>query len=513
MSNAAPSPRWHRWLLPSFIDMVFISVIVWTFMAGDLGWSTLLVDGDSGWHIRTGQYILQTHSVPHTDLFSFSKAGQPWFAWEWLTDVLYALLFGWFGLKGVVLLCGVVISATAAVLCRHLVWRGASPLVALGMTLLTLGAASIHFHARPHVFTLLFLAIGMWLIDADRRSPGKRIWLLVPLMALWTNLHGGFPVFIAILGLLVIGTAVQSALAGTGWAMVKRYTLLTAACAAVTLVNPYGWGLHQHILEYLRSDWIQSAVQEFQAPNFRGEGMLDYQIMLFIGLLITARLIKERDFPAALWLLFLAHESLTSARHIPLFAIVAAPLLATELSRLWEGWARHQAKQSLGNLFWKLGEDIRPHFLRLSAWSAVWIAVLVTVPALTWPADYPALRFPVKMVQRYGDLLARSRVFTEDQWADYLVYRSYPKQKVFLDGRSDFYGAKLGKEYLNLVQVQHDWRSVLDRYQFDVVLAPADWALATLLKEQPDWQLVADDHKALLFVRRTAPAALIAQVR
>jgi len=249
-------------------------------------------------------------------------------------------------------------------------------------------------------------------------------------------------------------------------------------------------------------------VQEFQAPNFRGEGMLDYQIMLFIGLLITARLLSIKEFPSALWLLFLAHESLSSARHIPLFAIVSAPLLATELTRLWDQWAGSQPKQSVAQVFYKLGQDIRPQFLRVSVWSLAWVLALITVPAITWPADYPGLKFPVAMVSKYGDLLARSRVFTEDQWADYLVYRSYPTQRVFLDGRSDFFGAKLGKEYLNLSQAQHDWRAVLDRYQFDAVLAPPDWALTTLLKEQPDWQLVADDHKALLFVRKSANGAL-----
>lgn len=513
MSAAAPtfieSPkvsasRWSEICLPSFSDIIFIAVIVWTFMANDLGWSGLLTDGDSGWHLRTGQWILAHHQVPYTDLFSFSKAGQPWFAWEWLTDVLYALLYSWMGLKGIVLISGLVISATATVLCRHMVWRGANPLVALPLALVGLSASSLHFHARPHVFTLLFLAIGMWMLDADRRNPSRKLYLLVPLMVLWTNLHGGFPLFIAILALLVAGCALRAVFGFESWEATRRYALLGVLCAGATLVNPYGWQLHVHIAGYLRSDWIQSAVQEFQAPTFRGEGMMHYQFLLFAGLAAVALLLRRGQFPEALWLLFLGHESLNAARHIPLYSIVVTPLLATELTSLWREWADRQSKGSLSRLFWKLGEDIAPQFRRTSLWSGAWVLALLALgaPFIQWPANYPSLRFPVSMVDRYGSVLEQSRLFTNDQWADYLLYHSYPRQKVFIDGRSDFFGEKLGKEYLALSGAQADWRKILARHDFDAVLAPTDWALATILKDQPEWRLVAEDKQSLLFVRR-----------
>lgn len=519
MSVAAPLPvstvpeasrPGLAWFLPSFADMIFISVIAWTFMAGDLGWSSLLTDGDSGWHIRTGQQILATHSVPHTDPFSFSKAGEPWFAWEWLSDVLYAVLFNWLGLKGVVLMSGVVISATATIVCRHMVWRGANPLLALPLTLVTLSAASIHFHARPHIFTLLFLAIGMWMLDADRRKPAQYIWWLVPMVALWTNLHGGFPVFLVLLALLAIGCGVRAWLGRESWTATTRYAILTAACSAATLINPYGWHLHTHILAYLQSDWIQTAVQEFQAPTFRGEGMMHFQFLLFAGILTAAQLIRRYDIPPVLFLLFLAHESLMSARHIPLYAIVAVPLVATELSSLWGRIAVQRPAKELVHMFWSLGRDLEMPFRRNSVWAVGFVVALLAIgaPLIKWPTDFPSIRFPVSMAGRYGAVLQQGRLFTNDQWGDYLLFRDFPKQKVFMDGRSDFYGAILGKEYLALSGAQYNWRDVLQKHNFDVVLAPPDWALSSLLKQNPDWQLIADDHRSLLFVRRDRPALL-----
>src|ERR1700689_708685 len=149
---------WARLLIPSLSDLFFLAILVWLFMSsGGAGWQGLLLDADAGWHIRTGQYILDHHAVPHQDLYSFSKPGAPWYAWEWGSDVLFGWLDRLAGLKGVVLFTGVVLAGFATTLIRRMVWRGVHVFVALAVALLSVGAASIHFLARPHIFTLLFL--------------------------------------------------------------------------------------------------------------------------------------------------------------------------------------------------------------------------------------------------------------------------------------------------------------------------------------------------------------------
>src|ERR1700687_4681623 len=199
------SAPWSRALVPSFSDFFFMALIAWLFVCGANGWKALLMDGDTGWHIRTGEFILAHHAVPTQDLFSFSKAGQPWFAWEWLSDVLFAGLFRIGGLKAVVLFAGVLIGAYATVLLRYAIWRGANGLLAACICLFAVGGSSMHFLARPHLFTLVLLPSCLWLVEADRRKNTPFLWLLVPITVLWTNLHGGFVVFIACLALLVCG--------------------------------------------------------------------------------------------------------------------------------------------------------------------------------------------------------------------------------------------------------------------------------------------------------------------
>ena len=161
--------------------------------------AALLCDADTGWHIRNGEFILATRSVPQTDSFSYTKAGQPWYAWEWLYDVVIGAIHHVAGLNGVVLFTALVIAGTFALLFRFVLRRSGSFAAALSLTLLAAAAAQIHMLARPHVLSWLFTLL--WVEALYRFEEGKRsalLWL-PPLMLLWVNVHGGF-----ILGLVLL---------------------------------------------------------------------------------------------------------------------------------------------------------------------------------------------------------------------------------------------------------------------------------------------------------------------
>lgn len=509
--------RWARIFIPSLSDLFFLSILAWLFVAGAYGWKGLLVDGDVGWHIRSGEYILAHHAVPRHDLYSFSQPGAPWYAWEWLTDVLDASLYGLAGLKGIVLSAGIVIAVFATTLLRRMIWRGASPLIAMMVALLGVGAASIHFLARPHIFTLLLLSISMWMLEADREHPSRRIWWLVPLTTVWTNLHGGFLALIAVLGLAAAGTAVEAWLGRSAegprgsrslskiWSSPARYALLTAGCAAASLVNPYGYHLHVHMAEYLRSDWIRSAIQEFQSPSFRSENMLQFETLLLAGLMAAASLLRRGRVVEALWIVVFAHMALGSARHVPIFVTVAAPVIAAEICRWWESATRSARKGSLPAIVNAIAADSAGGFRRSSAWPAMAMVALILMRGLMrWPQDFPDEVFPAKMVHAHAAEILRSRVLTTDQWADYLIYTD-PSQKVFVDGRSDFYGPEIGNQYLRILNGQWDWEQLMVKYGFNLVLLQTDLPIVQLLKRSAGWTVIEDNGKQIL-LRRSAPA-------
>ncbi|MBS1824984.1 MAG: hypothetical protein JST93_06660 [Acidobacteria bacterium] len=498
-----------RFFLPSFSDLLFIAVLIWLFAAGSAGWLALLADGDTGWHIRTGEWVLQNGAVPRTDIFSFSRAGDAWFAWEWLSDVVFALLHQLAGLKALVLVTGIILTAAGTLLFRHMMWRGATPFAALVLALLAFGASTVHHLARPHMFTLFGMTAGLWLIDGDRRRHTPWVWALVPATAVWTNLHGGFLGLVACLGLLVVGETLEAGWKvwqdGAAWDLsrVKRYGLLAALCTAASLANPYGWNLHLHVFQYMRSDFIKDSVQEFQSPSFRTESMMQFEMVLLAALISVGWLLAQRQVTAVLWILFWAHNSLTSVRHVPIFMIVASPWVAMALTELWNRYLAAAPRASTRGILASLAQDMRPGCVRTSAWIGLVLLAFLVLPEKTmhWPSDFPDVKFPAKMTAKYSQKLLRGRVLTMDQWADYLIYHNYPKQRVFIDGRSDFYGKDLGGDYMKLMQGHSEWRKLLDKYGFDVVLSPNGWSLASLLKQSPEWRLVEDDGMALLFER------------
>ena len=495
-----------RLLAPSFPDFFFLALIGWLFLAVPDGWDRLLLDGDCGWHIRTGQWILQHGTVPYSDLFSYSKPNDAWFAWEWGADVIFAFLYNLAGLKGVVLLGGVLIAAFGVVLFRYSLWRGGNLLVAVASSMLAVGASSVHYLARPHLFTLLFVPVAIWIIDADRRRPSSRVLLLIPLTALWTNLHGGFLAVLAILGLVSAGSMAEGLWArereSGWWRPSLRYAAIGAACLAATLLNPYGWHLHAHIFQYMRADWIKDIVDEFRSPTFRSENLLQYEILLLTGMMAAAGFLSRRKVVEPLLLVFWAHQSLTSVRHATIYCAIAAPLVACELSRLWDLWADSASRKSAGRILWQMGVDARRGAGRMSAVPALAVALLAFagVP-VKWPSDFPDWQFPVAMVKRHQEVIKGSRLLTSDQWADYVIYRFWPQTKIFVDGRSDYFGEKLVRDYLTICRAGTGWQGLVERHGFTAALLPKDWPLADVLKQNPKWKLVEEGKKALFFQR------------
>lgn len=499
---AAPAARTliARLLTPSLTDFLFLAIIFWLFASDSTGWDRLVWDGDVALHTRTGDYILDNGVIPREDIFSFTMPGQRWIAFQWLTGVGFALLNRWAGLKGIVLACAVLIALYNIIILRNMVRHGANGLFAVLLTLLGCNAAIIHYHARPHLWTLLFLAVAGLLIANDRALTSKAFWIIVPLTALWANLHSGFPVVIALLAMLAAGSAVSALTRDRPWAATRRYATAAVLCGLASLVNPNGWALHLHILEFIGNPWTKAHVNEYGPPVFNSEPMMYFLILLLASLGLLYVFIRRRQWTECLWIAFFAYSALTSARHIPLFLVVVLPLIGIACTQLWNQLAARTGRKSIPAVIAEQGDSMTSRFQSPSLWTiaAVGLVLFMTSPR-TWPRDLSAKYFPVDMVRGHAGELATARVFTSDQWGDYLLWVNYPRQRVFIDGRSDFFGAKVGDQYIAVSDVAPGWQAILAKYNVDTALIPTGAALAKSLEKEPGWRVVAKDKISVLF--------------
>jgi hypothetical protein len=203
------------------------------------------------------------------------------------------------------------------------------------------------------------------------------------------------------------------------------------------------------------------------------------------------------------------HGALISGRNIPIYAIVSAPVIATaacDLLRALSGggvspWLPRAVKafDNFAAEFGGLDRLPRLHAASLAGLLIVSALCYAPTPPKEFRGEYDPKTYPAQAIDFLDRFDFTKRVFTNDEWGDYLIYRLYPKAKAFVDGRSDFYGGDFGKKYLDVLNVKYDWQEHLDRYAIDTILLPVDAALAGTLKESSRWHPVYDDGIAIVF--------------
>jgi hypothetical protein len=460
------------------------------------GPSSLLSDPNTGVHVRTGEWILAQHAVPKQDLFSFAIAGHPWCDWEWLSDALYALLYRWHGLAAIAAFSLALLCLTSWVV--YLTARlHTGRIIAYAVTCLVMATTTIHWLARPHLFTWLLVGVFSWVIERARVSAVHKPLLALPVLTLlWANLHPGFLAGVLILIVWSATELVQTRLrcskkecvAHSQWS--RWFGFTAVACLAATLVNPYGLQLHRHIVEYLLSPRsVTLQVVEWLSPDFHNPRLHWFELLL--PLCAAAGLWHGLQGRLAWCMLTLAalHLALVSVRNVPLCAIVCAAPVANLVEHLIQ-------QCGLQSRF-RVAEASLIHS-RVGTFACCALAggVVIAVGCQTALCLGPPSSLPVEALAH----LPAGRLFTTDRWADYVIYAD-PGRQVFFDCRNDLYGPGFVKDYLTLIRARPGWQAVAAKYAFAAAMVPGDSPMVAALAASADWRLLCRDRRAAIFVR------------
>ncbi len=508
-----------------------------TFLAAALTLLGPLVAYDLWWHLKAGALVLQERAVPTADPFSFTAAGRPWVYHSWLSGVILTLVWRAGDVAGLTLLRALLISGSLMIAWAAATRRGVQPGVASILVLAACVQLKPRALTRPYLFSyVLFALFFLILRPSARRTPvanGARafaaedsfLWgegghlLLLPILTvLWANLHAGF-----VSGLLLIGAFGAGEMVRL-WAGRDRRpypamlfrekdgarfrALLVAGvlCLTAAAVTPYGPGTLIYPFRLMREVKLVARIQEWQPIAFsRSFGI--FWSCLILGILIMARSLafcvrggRLRDAAGelvtdALLIGGFALLALRAVRHMEWFLLLAPSVFGYHLdASRWLGpggeGARGEAHGQEGSFY---------------AWAACLLAVVCAARPFILsgrPSIGPSeLALPVKacdFIERKG---LSYRVYNSYEWGGYFIWRFWPRNRAFIDGRCLVYGDDIIRQAFDVEGGQTGWDDILDRWGIEMLLVRHRNNELTYLFVDDRWRCVYWDDVAIVGLR------------
>jgi hypothetical protein len=475
---------WKEICMPSLSLIVFL----FAFAIPNLRATRLLQDPDTFLHIASGQWMLAHQALPFSDPFSFSMPGAHWPVHEWLAELLLALIYSSAGWGGLIVVTSACFAASATMLLRRLVVDG-EPMTAVLAAICSGMLLEPHLLARPHMLALPIMVawcIALTAARAGRRAPP---FALIPLMILWSNLHGGFMVGLGLAVFFAVEAAVEHA---PSWRKeTKGWGIFIVAAVLASMVNPNGLTTLLEPIHLMRMGALHDSFTEWLSPNFHQFQPLEVWLL---GLFLAGYgLGLKLPFLRAVFLTVLLHFGLQATRHgdlvAVLFPIVAWPAVGPQLRAVME----KGGSTMVASTFVALTRPSRFPALAIGAMLALLLAanpMLERLEPVNGPST-PVAAFAAAQAAGLG-----GPVFNSENFGGYMIFTGVP---TLIDGRIEMYGGDYLSRYLRAYEGDESaLKAFVDEYQIRwAVLEPQSGA-ALLLEHEPGWRRVFADQYAVI---------------
>jgi hypothetical protein len=448
-----------------------------------------VADPDLWWHLHNADYLIQHHSLPRSDMYSFTVPGYPWMNHEWLAELPY--YFGWrlLGLSGI---------DAVAVAVLTLIFLGVLYLsyrecgnykAAVLASSYTVFLGRVSFGPRTILFGYVCLVVLLIILQRFRQTGHAPLWLIPPLFCLWVNTHGSWFIGMIIFSMIVAGGMVRlkwGMIDSEPWSTSQRKSILGAwgASVAALFVNPFGARLVFYPLDLaFRQKLNIEHVEEWVSINFhdaRGKFVIVLLILLLVSSLLRPRRWSLSELAVSLFALY---SGLTYVRFLFLLGIVIAPALA------------------------KILDFMPPYRRELDTPIINTFAILLMIAGIAhfWSRESQLQRsvddqYPIQGISYLHAHPPTGPIVNYYLWGGYLNWKD-PNLKVFVDGRADIFEYNgVFKDYLSLLMME-DADSILDKYKARYVLLPLHEPFARFMEHDAKWKAVYRDQLSVLFER------------
>jgi hypothetical protein len=434
-----------------------------------------LVQGDTFWHLKAGEWVLSYKEIPKADPFSWTAPGAPWHAHEWLWEILAAVSWRICGVRGLWVLTAAGVALAAAFSFLLAARRSGGPAWALACAPVSIASLAAFISARPHVLALSFLTAWLWLLDLAREKRWAAACLPV-LAVVWANVHASAPLG-PLMGIVMLSADALAKKRG----VVARQFAGAAVSFLATGMNPWGFGVWWFALKVGSHPEMVNTINEWLSPDFHSPFMLPV-LAAALPLLLPRGDAAFRILAAGAFL-----AGLVSMRHLAVFAVLwpaaAAPALAARFS----------------------GPDGKTVAATALVLAALGLTATVSSPPPAWPGSgFPEAA--VSYMEREG---LTDRVFNYYTWGGYLIWRGV---EPFVDGRADMYvlsGSGVMDDYDRAEGILRppEPDAVFAKWGVKTVLMPADSWMALYLSRNPGWWEVYRDDMAAVYARAVWPGS------
>jgi len=446
------------------------------------------VDNDLWGHLYFGREILQSGKLPSQNLYSYTAPDHTWINHEWLGEVIFYWFFYRFGSPGLILLKlavgGGVIWVLNLIIKKEIVSFFARVLTLVwAMAILSPG-----FNVRPQIFTYILFATILFLFYRFERGSKNIIYWTPFLMVLWVNLHGGFVAGLGALALFSLWIAIRGLRNGDAIKESLTHVFIPAMLALPALaLNPYGVDL----LSFLAGDLLlDRPITEWNPIPLLDFSFLEFKLAVLFVLLFSLRRDSWRRWDFALTILA-AVFAFRHQRHIPLFAIAAAPIMAVGLQQIYV-WVEKRVRE------WLLAAVL----LAMAVYYSFWIG------KTHWEHKFQLVVSPLDYPTQAADYLQRNGVqgnmVVPFDWGEYLIWKLYPAVRVSIDGRyTTAYPMNVIQSSWEWMEGKKEWKRVLENYPTEVAITNRDHPVTSLLRKDPEWVYIYSDPISFIFVRNT----------
>jgi hypothetical protein len=467
-------------------------------------------DTDLWGHIAFGETIIKQGRVPWLDYYSYSAPGIPYFDHEWLAQVIIAGVYDTLGVVGLKLMKLALTAATILLLAGAEGETGASPGVQSGVLMMVALALLPLMQFRPQLFTFMLMAALLLILARDNYRGRAPVWLLVPMMMLWVNLHGGFIIGLAIIATYGGVTGLQGLLEGRGWRRPLRFAAITGATAAATLATPYGTNAWGAIFQTFERPSILNADMEWQPllvfvrgiwAQHVGNGFLLLWLAMLIFLAVTLVLTPSReDLPLVAVAIVMGISPFVSVRNMALAMIAAAVPLARHCQMLLDK-ARSRSVRDTAK---STSDVLRPATQIFMVSLAIVLAVNTGLFSRRMLTANTSPLGALAFMQRH-DL--HGNVLCDFGWGEFMIFHD-ADSRVFIDGRYQLvYPPKVIEDYMAFHHGLPSAADMLESYQHDYVLISPGSDSYKLMSSRKDWKLIYSDSASVLFARPQSRAA------